>query len=109
LLYSSVRVRSTWPGIAGVQGVLGFRHKLVSLVPGILLVGVVPLANADQLLVEGRQWLRRITALQGQRITLRQHREILVLADGWPCSWDASSTTPATGRLRKPPARPPRR
>jgi hypothetical protein len=37
---------------------------------------------ADQLLVEGRAWLRRITALQGQRITLKQHREILVLA-GW--------------------------
>ena len=35
-----------------------------------------------QLLAEGRAWLRRITALQGQRITLRQHREILVLA-GW--------------------------
>jgi tetratricopeptide (TPR) repeat protein len=37
---------------------------------------------ADELLVEGRSWLRRITTLQGQRITLRQHREILVLA-GW--------------------------
>ena len=41
-----------------------------------------PFMPADQLLIEGRQWLRRITALQGQRITLRQHREILVLA-GW--------------------------
>ena len=37
---------------------------------------------ADQLLVEGRAWLRRITALQGQRVTLRQHCEILVFA-GW--------------------------
>jgi hypothetical protein len=37
---------------------------------------------AVQLLTEGRSWLRRITALQGQRITLKQHREILVLA-GW--------------------------
>ena len=41
-----------------------------------------PYMPADQLLVEGRAWLRRITALQGQRVTLRQHREILVLA-GW--------------------------
>jgi hypothetical protein len=41
-----------------------------------------PFMPADQLLTEGRSWLRRITTLQGQRITLRQHREILVLA-GW--------------------------
>jgi hypothetical protein len=41
-----------------------------------------PFMPADQLLVEGRAWLRRITALQGQRVTLKQHREILVLA-GW--------------------------
>jgi hypothetical protein len=27
-------------------------------------------------------WLRRITSLQGQRLTLKQHREILILA-GW--------------------------
>ena len=37
---------------------------------------------ADQLLTEGRAWLRRITSCQGQRLTLKQHREILVLA-GW--------------------------
>ena len=37
---------------------------------------------ADQLLTEGRAWLRRMTAMQGQRVTLKQHREILVLA-GW--------------------------
>ena len=37
---------------------------------------------ADQLLIEGRAWLRRITSLQGQRLTLKQHREILILA-GW--------------------------
>ena len=41
-----------------------------------------PFMPADELLVEGRSWLRRITTLQGQRITLKQHREILVLA-GW--------------------------
>ncbi len=41
-----------------------------------------PFMPADQLLTEGRAWLRRITKLQGQRLTLRQHREILVQA-GW--------------------------
>ena len=41
-----------------------------------------PYMPADQLLTEGRAWLRRITALQGQRVTLKQHREILVQA-GW--------------------------
>lgn len=41
-----------------------------------------PFMPADQLLTEGRAWLRRITALQGQRVTLKQHREILVQA-GW--------------------------
>jgi hypothetical protein len=41
-----------------------------------------PFMPADQLMTEGRAWLRRITSLQGQRVTLRQHREILVLA-GW--------------------------
>src|SRR5215831_19461015 len=41
-----------------------------------------PFMPADQLLTEGRAWLRRITSLQGQRLTLKQHREVLVLA-GW--------------------------
>ncbi len=41
-----------------------------------------PYLPADQLLTGGRAWLRRITALQGQRVTLKQHREILVQA-GW--------------------------
>ncbi len=41
-----------------------------------------PYLPAGQLLEEGRTWLQRITQLQGQRLTLRQHREILVLA-GW--------------------------
>jgi tetratricopeptide (TPR) repeat protein len=41
-----------------------------------------PFMPADELVTEGRSWLRRITMLQGQRITLKQHREILVLA-GW--------------------------
>ena len=41
-----------------------------------------PFMPADQLLTEGKAWLRRITKLQGQRLTLKQHREILVQA-GW--------------------------
>jgi tetratricopeptide (TPR) repeat protein len=41
-----------------------------------------PFTPADQLLMEGRAWLRRITQLQDHRLTLRQHREILVQA-GW--------------------------
>jgi hypothetical protein len=41
-----------------------------------------PFMPADQLLTEGRAWLRRMTTMQGQRTTLKQHREILVLA-GW--------------------------
>ena len=44
-----------------------------------------PFMPADQLLIEGRSWLRRITQLQGQRLTLKQHREILVLAAGSRC------------------------
>ncbi len=41
-----------------------------------------PFMPRDQLLTEGRAWLRRINALHGQRQTLAQHREILVQA-GW--------------------------
>lgn len=41
-----------------------------------------PFMPPEQLVTEGRAWLRRITAMRGQRVTLRQHREILVLA-GW--------------------------
>ncbi|MFE9427108.1 XRE family transcriptional regulator [Kitasatospora sp. NPDC006697] len=36
----------------------------------------------DQLAVEGRQWLKRVAALQSQRLTLAQHREVLAQA-GW--------------------------
>jgi tetratricopeptide (TPR) repeat protein len=35
---------------------------------------------ADQLVLEGRQWLRRITGLLDRRMTLSQHREMLTLA-----------------------------
>jgi hypothetical protein len=41
-----------------------------------------PFMPSDQLLLEGRAWLRRMTTLQGQRLTLAQHREILVQT-GW--------------------------
>jgi hypothetical protein len=41
-----------------------------------------PFLPSDQLLTEGRNWLRRLIALRGQRLTLTQHREILILA-GW--------------------------
>ena len=37
---------------------------------------------SDQLLTEGRSWLRRVADFQGQRLTLKQHREILTQA-GW--------------------------
>src|SRR4029079_4910504 len=41
-----------------------------------------PFMHSDQLLTEGRSWLRRVVSFQGQRLTLNQHREILTLA-GW--------------------------
>jgi transcriptional regulator with XRE-family HTH domain len=41
-----------------------------------------PFMLSDQLLAESRNWLRKLTSLRGQRLTLTQHREILVLA-GW--------------------------
>jgi tetratricopeptide (TPR) repeat protein len=41
-----------------------------------------PHMPADQLLFEGRQWLRRITAMLDRHLTLAQHAEILSLA-GW--------------------------
>ncbi len=37
---------------------------------------------AEQLLDEGKVWLRKLTEAQGQRLTLSQHREVLVLG-GW--------------------------
>ncbi len=41
-----------------------------------------PYMPAEQLSIEGRSWIRQITQALGQRITLKQHREILVQA-GW--------------------------
>lgn len=41
-----------------------------------------PYMPSAQLLIEGRHWLRQITALSSSRLTLAQHREVLELA-GW--------------------------
>jgi transcriptional regulator with XRE-family HTH domain len=41
-----------------------------------------PFMPSDQLLVEGRNWLRRLIALRDRHPNLAQHREIMVLA-GW--------------------------
>ena len=41
-----------------------------------------PHLPAAQLLTEGRAWMHRLTTLLGQRLTLTQHRELLVTA-GW--------------------------
>jgi hypothetical protein len=41
-----------------------------------------PFLPADQLQEEGHAWLRRMTECQGQRMTLKQHREVLIQA-GW--------------------------
>jgi len=41
-----------------------------------------PFMPGDQLVTEGRAWLGRVVSFRGQRLTLSQHREILVLG-GW--------------------------
>jgi tetratricopeptide (TPR) repeat protein len=41
-----------------------------------------PHLPAEQLLFEGRAWLRRITAMLDRQLTLGQHRELLAMA-GW--------------------------
>jgi transcriptional regulator with XRE-family HTH domain/tetratricopeptide (TPR) repeat protein len=41
-----------------------------------------PHLPGDQLVVEGRQWLTRMTTLLDHRLTLKQHRDVLSLA-GW--------------------------
>jgi tetratricopeptide (TPR) repeat protein len=41
-----------------------------------------PYLPSGQLAAEGRQWLKRVAALQSQRLTLAQHREVLSLS-GW--------------------------
>jgi tetratricopeptide (TPR) repeat protein len=41
-----------------------------------------PYMPSGQLLVEARQWMRRIAGVSSQRLTLAQHREVLTLT-GW--------------------------
>ncbi|MFB6883427.1 XRE family transcriptional regulator [Streptomyces noursei] len=41
-----------------------------------------PFMPSQQLLVEGRQWLRRVVELHSKSLTLSQHREVLALS-GW--------------------------
>lgn len=46
------------------------------------LASEYPYMPSEQLVIEGRQWLRRVAGMQSSRLTLSQHREILVIA-GW--------------------------
>jgi tetratricopeptide (TPR) repeat protein len=41
-----------------------------------------PYMPSEQLLMEGRQWLRRVVELHSKSLTLAQHREVLALS-GW--------------------------
>ncbi|MFE1036509.1 XRE family transcriptional regulator [Streptomyces sp. NPDC058807] len=41
-----------------------------------------PFMASEQLLIEGRQWLRRVVELHSKSLTLAQHREVLALS-GW--------------------------
>ncbi|MFD9860833.1 XRE family transcriptional regulator [Streptomyces alboflavus] len=41
-----------------------------------------PYMPSEQLLIEGRQWLRRVVDLHSKSLTLAQHREVLALS-GW--------------------------
>lgn len=41
-----------------------------------------PYMPSEQLLIEGRQWLRRVVELHSKSLTLTQHREVLALS-GW--------------------------
>ncbi|MFD4999849.1 XRE family transcriptional regulator [Streptomyces buecherae] len=46
------------------------------------LASEYPFMPAEQLLIEGRQWLRRVVDLHKKSLTLAQHREVLALS-GW--------------------------
>lgn len=47
-----------------------------------ILCSEYPYSPSEQLILEGRAWLKRVDGLRGHRMTLRQHREVLVQA-GW--------------------------
>jgi len=64
-----------------------------------------PHQPSDSLIVEARQWLRRVVDLRGHRLTLSQHRDILVLA-GWlalltACVENDMGNRPAAETTRK--------
>ncbi|MFF7980198.1 XRE family transcriptional regulator [Streptomyces sp. NPDC007901] len=46
------------------------------------LASEYPYMPSEQLLIEGRQWLRRVVELHTKSLTLAQHREVLALS-GW--------------------------
>jgi tetratricopeptide (TPR) repeat protein len=46
------------------------------------LASEYPFMPSEQLLIEGRQWLRRVVDLHTKSLTLAQHREVLALS-GW--------------------------
>ncbi|MFE2192078.1 XRE family transcriptional regulator [Streptomyces olivaceus] len=46
------------------------------------LASEYPFMPSEQLLIEGRQWLRRVVELHTKSLTLAQHREVLALS-GW--------------------------
>ncbi|WP_328439401.1 XRE family transcriptional regulator [Streptomyces sp. NBC_00444] len=46
------------------------------------LASEYPFMSSEQLLIEGRQWLRRVVELHTKSLTLAQHREVLALS-GW--------------------------
>ncbi|MDI3417903.1 XRE family transcriptional regulator [Streptomyces luteolus] len=46
------------------------------------LASEYPFMPSAQLLIEGRQWLRRVVELHSKNLTLSQHREVLALS-GW--------------------------
>jgi tetratricopeptide (TPR) repeat protein len=69
------------------------------------LCGEYPHVPAEQLLVEGRSWLRRITAMLDRQLMLGQHRELLSMA-GWlaalvGCVEYDSTNRPAAEATRK--------
>ncbi|WP_431955040.1 hypothetical protein [Actinacidiphila sp. bgisy167] len=44
------------------------------------LASEYPFMPTEQLLIEGRQWLRRVVELHTKSLTLAQHREVLALS-----------------------------
>jgi tetratricopeptide (TPR) repeat protein len=67
------RLRASSMDAATVEGLRITVDRLCSEYPHL---------PAEQLLVEGRSWLRRMTAMLDRQLTLGQHREILSMA-GW--------------------------